>query len=55
MVDPADALWAFSLQAYARPGAAPACLRCQDEAGADVNIVLFLLWHAARGRAVARD
>jgi uncharacterized protein (TIGR02444 family) len=42
-------LWTFSLAFYARPGVAPACLRCQDEAGADVNLVLFLLWQAGAG------
>ena len=41
--------WDFSLNIYGVPGVAPACLRCQDEAGADVNLILFLLW-----RAVAR-
>ena len=42
-------LWDFSLEIYRLPGVAPACLLCQDEAGADVNLILFLLW-----RAVAR-
>lgn len=32
------------------PGVAEACLRLQDEAGADVNIVFFLLWNAAQKR-----
>ena len=43
-------LWLFSLDVYGRPGVAPACLALQDEAGADVNLVLFLLWCAATGR-----
>ena len=43
------ALWHFSLDFYAQPGVAPACLRCQDEAGADVNLILFLLWQAGSG------
>lgn len=42
-------LWDFSLAIYAMPGVAPACLRCQDESGADVNTLLFLLWQARRG------
>ena len=42
-------LWTFSLALYAQPEVAPACLRCQDEAGADVNLVLFLLWQAGAG------
>jgi uncharacterized protein (TIGR02444 family) len=41
--------WDFSLRFYASPGVASACLRCQDEAGADVNLMLFALWHAASG------
>jgi uncharacterized protein (TIGR02444 family) len=47
--------WDFSLRFYALPGVAPACLRCQDEAGADVNVVLFLLWKAASGQRVGED
>ena len=45
-----NALWAFSLGLYGRAGVAPACLALQDEAGADVNLVLFLLWCAATDR-----
>jgi uncharacterized protein (TIGR02444 family) len=41
--------WDFSLRFYPLPGVASACLRCQDEAGADVNLILFALWHAASG------
>ena len=55
-------LWDFSLQIYRLPGVAPACLRCQlDEAGADVNLILFLLWWAvaryrlAEGRIALLD
>jgi uncharacterized protein (TIGR02444 family) len=44
--------WRFSLQFYRLPGAAEACIALQEEAGADVNLLLFLLWHAARGRAL---
>lgn len=47
--------WKFSLSFYGRPAAAQACLRLQEEAGADVNIVLFLLWCAARGRQLDAD
>ncbi len=46
-------LWTFSLHFYALPGVAPACLRCQDEAGADVNLMLYLLWEARSGIRVA--
>jgi uncharacterized protein (TIGR02444 family) len=45
-----ETLWSFSLRVYALPGVAPACLRCQDDAGADVNVILFLLWQAVAGR-----
>lgn len=45
-----NALWAFSLAFYARPGVAAACLALQDEAGADVNLSLYLLWCAATRR-----
>lgn len=43
-------LWRFSLGLYREPGVADACLRLQDEAGADVNIVFFLLWNASLKR-----
>lgn len=45
----AAGLWDFSLRFYAMPDVASACLRCQDEAGADVNLILFALWHATSG------
>ncbi len=45
--------WTFSLEFYGLPDVAPACLRCQDEAGADVNLILFVLWRAASGVRVA--
>lgn len=47
--------WRFSLGFYARPGVAPACLALQDEGGADVNLLLFLLFLAERGRTVASE
>lgn len=46
-----DGFWEFSLQVYARPGVAPACLRLQDRDGLDVNLALFAVWAGgARGR-----
>jgi uncharacterized protein (TIGR02444 family) len=45
--------WRFSLQFYRLPGVADACIALQEEAGADVNLLLFLLWHAAQGRALS--
>ncbi|ACL58225.1 TIGR02444 family protein [Methylobacterium nodulans] len=47
-----DPLWTFSLDLYGRPGAAPACLTLQDEAGADVTILLYLIWCAATNRSL---
>jgi uncharacterized protein (TIGR02444 family) len=50
-----SAFWRFSLRFYGLPEVAPACLALQDEAGVDVNLLLFLLFLAENGRAVARD
>jgi uncharacterized protein (TIGR02444 family) len=32
---------------------APACIRLQDEAGVDVNLLFFLLWNAGQGRSMS--
>jgi uncharacterized protein (TIGR02444 family) len=45
--------WRFSLQFYRLPGVAEACIELQEEAGADVNLLLFLLWHGARQRRLS--
>jgi uncharacterized protein (TIGR02444 family) len=50
-----SAFWRFSLRFYALPEVAAACLALQDEAGVDVNLLLFLLFLADGGRAVTRD
>ena len=50
-----SALWRFSLAFYRQPGVADACLQLQDEAGADVNVMLYLLFLAARGHRVLAD
>lgn len=42
--------WDFSLRIYSRPGVPAACLALQDTGGADVNLVLFLLYLADCGR-----
>ena len=47
--------WRFSLRFYARPGISAACLVLQDEAGADVNLLLFLLFLADSGIAIASE
>ncbi|MBV9736361.1 MAG: TIGR02444 family protein [Acidisphaera sp.] len=48
----ADAFWRFSLAFYARPGVSDACLAAQDRLGADVNLLLYMLFLALRGQAV---
>jgi uncharacterized protein (TIGR02444 family) len=45
--------WRFSLQFYRLPGVAEACIRLQEESGVDVNLLLFLLWHAAQQRMLS--
>jgi uncharacterized protein (TIGR02444 family) len=45
----AEAFWDWSLAFYADPAVSAACLALQDEHGADVNIVLVLLWLASAG------
>jgi uncharacterized protein (TIGR02444 family) len=42
--------WRFSLAFYRRPKVADACIALQEQAGVDVNLLLFLLWQATRGR-----
>jgi len=45
--------WRFSLQFYRLPGVAEACIALQEDSGADVNLLLFLLWHGAQLRRLA--
>jgi uncharacterized protein (TIGR02444 family) len=45
--------WRFSLRFYRQPAVADVCIRLQEEAGVDVNLLLFLLWHATHKRALA--
>lgn len=40
--------WRFSLRFYREPQVADACIALQEEAGIDVNLLLFLLWHATQ-------
>jgi uncharacterized protein (TIGR02444 family) len=47
--------WRFSLAFYRVPDVAEACIRLQDEAGVDVNLLLFLLWHAGLERRLSPD
>lgn len=39
-----NSFWDFSLAVYRIPGVAAACLRLQDEAGVDVNLLLYVCW-----------
>ena len=45
----ADEFWGFSLALYSQPGVAEYCLRRQDDAGANVNLLLFCCWTGRRG------
>lgn len=42
--------WQFSLSFYGDEQVAEACLLLQDEAAADVNVLLFMLWRATQRR-----
>ena len=46
-------LWDFSVEVYARPGVAPACLALQDRLGVDVNLLLLCCWAGANGRLLS--
>lgn len=48
-----DRFWNFSLDRYCRPGVDAICLTMQDEAGVDVNLLLFCLWCGQQGVALA--
>ncbi len=45
--------WHFSLGFYRRSEVAAACIRLQDEAGVDVNLLFFLLWNASHKRRLS--
>jgi uncharacterized protein (TIGR02444 family) len=49
-----SAFWRFSLAFYARPGVAEACLRLQDDAGVDVNVMFYVLFLATQMRQIDR-
>ena len=50
---PEGEFWRFSLDRYARPGIAEACLELQNRAGADVNLLLLALWLGSLGRRLS--
>jgi uncharacterized protein (TIGR02444 family) len=45
--------WQFSLRFYRQPKVADACIALQEDAGVDVNLLLFLLWHATLKRTLS--
>jgi uncharacterized protein (TIGR02444 family) len=47
--------WTWALEAYARPGAAEACLDLQDRFGQCVPYLLWAAWAAGEGRALSRE
>jgi uncharacterized protein (TIGR02444 family) len=47
--------WRFSLRFYREPGVAEACIALQEDAGVDVNLLMYLLWHATRRQAFTAD
>jgi uncharacterized protein (TIGR02444 family) len=47
--------WRFSLGFYRQPGVSEACIALQDDAGVDVNILLFILWNATLGRTLSQE
>jgi uncharacterized protein (TIGR02444 family) len=51
----ATSFWTFSLKFYSQPAVGDACLDLQDRFGADVNIVLYGLWQAHRGRRLSES
>lgn len=47
--------WTFSLDFYSKPGIGGVCLDFQERFGVDVNVLLYLLWQAHRGRRLSRN
>jgi len=48
-------LWDFSLETYRRPGVQEACLKLQDDLGADVNMLLYCCWRGGFADGEMRD
>lgn len=48
----ADAFWQFSINHFGRPAVKETCLALQDEAGADVNLLLLAIWLENTGRRI---
>lgn len=47
-----SAFWHFSLELYGQAGVADLCLALQDDAGADVSVLLYMLFLAEQQRAL---
>lgn len=47
--------WRFSLSLYRMEGVPPSCIVLQDGHGLDVNLMLFALWLASKGRALPSE
>jgi uncharacterized protein (TIGR02444 family) len=45
--------WAFALRLYAEPGVADACLHLQEQAGADVMLLLTVAFACRQGIALS--
>src|SRR5204863_9116502 len=45
--------WRFSLRFYRQPGVADACIALQEQSGIDVNLLMFLFWHATHGHTLS--
>lgn len=55
MNDADEDIWSFCLRFYARPGVSAACLALQEDHGADVVLLLYLLFLARARRSLAAE
>jgi uncharacterized protein (TIGR02444 family) len=51
----AKSFWSISLELYSRPEVGSAFLDLQDRFAMDVNVVLYCLWQAYRGRRLSES
>ena len=51
----ADAFWQFSITHYERPAVKETCLALQDDAGADVNLLLLAVWLETLDRRIPME
>jgi len=49
------AFWKWMLSVYPRPGVSPALIALQDEAGLNVNVLLFCCWLACRSQRLTAE